>query len=170
MSRFVIVSGCVLMLTGLAACGPAGGAPAAEAAQSANPAIQQLEAHFASAQPPERRIVLTTIGYEPGEYALPKEAAPLMAEVGRILAAHPDAIVRLESYAKESGTDADLHLAAKRALYVGKALEKAGAPKKHLFPVSWDPISSSDAQMLGPLVNGRTDLVIYTKAGFERPS
>ena len=170
MDRRAIRTACVLLLTPLGSCDRGGGATAGAGAAAASPVVEKLEAHFAGAQPPKRRFVMARIQCAPGDYKLPAEAAPVVAEVGRVLAAHPDAIVRLESFAKESGTDADEHLAAKRAHYVGKALEKAGVRKRHIFAVSWSAIASADAAALGPLENGRTDLVIYTKAGFETPT
>ena len=162
----IIMAG--MLLASLGACDSGSGATT-EAAES--PVAAELEAHFAkNPQPRERRFIVTRIEYAPGEYKLPREAEPVLTEVGRVIAAHPGAVVRLESYAKESGTDADLHLAAKRALYAGKALEQAGVPKRHVFAVSWDPVSSSDAAALGPLENGRTDVVLYTKEAFETPT
>ena len=90
MNRGAVFSACALMLTAVAACDSRGGSPATEAA-AADPVVQQLEAHFAGSEPPKRRFVLTRIAYAPGEYELPPNAAPLMAKVGRVLAAHPEA-------------------------------------------------------------------------------
>ena len=161
---------CALLTISLAACDSQGSSASASAPALQTEIVEKIQGHFASSQPPKKRFVLGRLEYAAGEHALPDAARPVIAEVGAILAAHPDSIVRVESYATESGTNADQHLAARRAHQVEKALTEAGVARLRVFSSASGEVTAPDARALGPVENGRTDLIVYTKKGFETPS
>ena len=163
---------CALLTIPLAACDSQGASASASASAPVlqTEIVEKIQGHFASTQPPKKRFVLGRLEYAAGEHALPDAARPVIAEVGAILAAHPDSIVRGESFATESGTDADQHLAARRAHQVEKALMEAGVARLRVFSSASGTVTPADARALGPAENGRTDLIVYTKKGFETAS
>lgn len=164
------VVACAVLLAPLTACDGGKGSASESGPEFRTQIVEQIRAHFASTQPPKRRFLIGRLEYAAGEHDLPRAARPVIREIGAILAAHPESVVRVESFAIETGTSADEHLAARRAHQVAKVLEETGMIRHHILSASSDPISSADAPALGPVENGRTDIIVYTKKGFEAPS
>jgi len=123
-------------------------------APSASPSVRRLFAALHGDSSLPARWTIEEISFAPGESAMPPGARSVVAELVPVLAAHPEARIRLEGAGDTSaGTDAELELARRRAIAMRRDLIGAGiSPELIVASAGKDPTP------------GRIDLVLVERS------
>lgn len=126
----------------------------------------QLQQFLASNEPAPRRFTFDRLNFATGSADLPADAQTTVAALSQILAAYPNAAVRIEGYADARGSEgSNAQLGAGRAEAVAMALIKSGIPAGRVTAASGGETNPVDtnATAQGQAENRRTDLVVTAK-------
>ncbi len=125
-----------------------------------------LQAFLASTAPAPRTFTFDQLNFDTAKSDIRSDDQPTLSALSQILAAYPNAVVRLVGYADARGTDAaNVKLGADRAASVAKALSDAGIDAKRITTASGgdsNPVATN-ATAGGQFQNRRTELVVTSK-------
>lgn len=125
-----------------------------------------LQRYLASTEATPRRFTFDRLNFATASAELPGDASTTVNALGQIMAAYPNARVRIEGYADARGTDpANVQLGAQRAEAVARALIAQGVAASRVETATGgetNPVESN-ATAPGRAENRRTDLVVLAK-------
>ena len=125
-----------------------------------------LQAFLASSAPAPRTFTFEKLNFDTASSTLRADDQPTLAALAQILAAYPNAVVKLVGYADARGTGAaNEKLGADRAAAVARSLAGAGIATSRITTASGgdnNPVASN-ATANGQFENRRTELVVTTK-------
>jgi outer membrane protein OmpA-like peptidoglycan-associated protein len=126
----------------------------------------QLQQFLASSEAAPRRFTFDRLNFATGSAALPSDAQATVTALGQILAAYPNAVVRVEGYADARGSEqSNAELGAQRAEAVARALIAQGLAANRVTAATGgetNPVETN-ATAQGQAENRRTDLVVTAK-------
>ena len=125
-----------------------------------------LQRFLASADPAPRTFTFEKLNFDTDASAIRADDQPTLSALAQILAAYPNAKVKLTGYADARGTEpANQKLGADRAASVGKALTDAGVASDRVATASGgdsNPVATN-ATAPGQFKNRRTELTVTAK-------
>jgi outer membrane protein OmpA-like peptidoglycan-associated protein len=126
----------------------------------------ELQAFLASGAAAPRTFTFDKLNFDTASATIRADDQPTLSALSQILAAYPNAVVRLVGYADARGSDAaNAKLGADRAGAVAKALTATGIDAKRISTASGgdaNPVASN-ATAGGQFQNRRTELVVTSK-------
>jgi outer membrane protein OmpA-like peptidoglycan-associated protein len=126
----------------------------------------QLQQYLASPEPAPRRFTFDNLNFATGSAELPADAQATVSALSQILAAYPNARVRVEGYADARGSEqSNAQLGARRAEAVAQALIGQGLAAGRVTAATGGETNPVDnnATAQGQAENRRTDLVVTAK-------